>query len=204
MIGGSDANISLTGGYIDVSVFDSSALMLEFVDATAEVPEGHRWTLSKSVGQNTTPINVTMDEDTTLTVNSTGADGEDDGLRIANDSTLTNNGKIVVNGVMSISSGGKVEGTGTIEVGSNGVLVVNKSEGSVGTLANSVTNKGTFVWNGGENTAPTNAITLSSGGKVYSQVDISAKLSGSKRTLSDKTYNDTEYAYCLLYTSRCV
>lgn len=199
MIGGSDANISLTGGYIDVSVFDSSALMLEFVDATAEVPEGHRWTLSKSVGQNTTPINVTMDEDTTLTVNSTGADGEDDGLRIANDSTLTNNGKIVVNGVMSISSGGKVEGTGTIEVSSNGVLVVNKSEGSVGTLANSVTNKGTFVWNGGENTAPTNAITLSSGGKVYSQVDISAKLSGSKRTLSDKTYNDTEYAYAWEY-----
>ena len=42
-------------------------------------------------------------------------------------------------------------------------------------------------------------ITLASGGKVYSQADVESKLSGSKRTLSDKTCNGTEYAYAWEY-----
>lgn len=200
MIGGSDANISLAKGYIDVSIH-ASALMLEFTGATAEVPEGHRWTLSKSVGQTTIPINVIMDETTTLTVNSTGADGEDDGLRVANSAKLMNFGKIIVNGVMSISSTGEVYGDGTIEVASGGMLEVNMSKdtGYIGTLANDVSNSGTFIWNGDDGTKLSHTIILASGGKVYSQADVESKLSGSKRTLSDKTCNGTEYAYAWEY-----
>lgn len=200
MISGSDANISLAKGYIDVSIH-ASALMLEFTGATAEVPEGHRWTLSKSVGQTTIPINVIMDETTTLTVNSTGADGEDDGLRVANSAKLMNFGKIIVNGVMSISSTGEVYGDGTIEVASGGMLEVNMSKdtGYIGTLANDVSNSGTFIWNGDDGTKLSHTITLASGGKVYSQADVESKLSGSKRTLSDKTCNGTEYAYAWEY-----
>ena len=175
--------------------------MLEFTGAMAEVPEGHRWTLSKSVGQTTIPINVTMDETTTLTVNSTGADGEDDGLQVANSANLMNFGKIIVNGVMSISSTGGVYGDGTIEVASGGVLEVNMSKdtGYIGTLANDMFNSGTFIWNGDDGPKLNHTITLTSGGKVYSQADVESKLSGSKRTLSDKTCNGTEYAYAWEY-----
>lgn len=201
MIGSSDTNICLTGGYIDISVSNSSALMLEFTGATAEVPEGYRWTLSKSVGQDTIPVHVTLDASTTLTVNSTGADGENDGFRVANGAVLTNAGKIVVNGVMSISSTGEVRGDGTIQIASGGVLKVNTSRntGDVGALTNNVSNSGTFIWNGDDGAALSGTITLASGSKVYSQADIESNLSGSKRALSDKTYNGTEYAYAWEY-----
>ena len=204
---GNEGNIKLTNGYIDVSVANRAALKLDFVGATAEVPSEKRWTLSMDVGgEESIPMNVTFDEDTTLTVNATGtADTEqNDGFRVAKGSTLTNDGKIVVNGVMSISSAGKVEGTGTIEVKSSGVLVVNKSDSgnSVGALDNAVTNNGTFVWNGGEGTAPEGTITLASGGEVYSQSDISDKLAGNKRTLSSTEYNGTEYQYAWKYYAK--
>ena len=208
---GNEGNIKLTNGYIDVSVDVSvanrAALKLDFVGATAEVPSEKRWTLSMDVGgEESIPMNVTFDEDTTLTVNATGtADTEqNDGFRVAKGSTLTNDGKIVVNGVMSISSAGKVEGTGTIEVKSSGVLVVNKSDSgdSVGVLGNAVTNNGTFVWNGGEGTAPKGTITLASGGEVYSQSNISDKLAGNKRALSSTEYNGTEYQYAWKYYAK--
>ena len=204
---GNEGNIKLTNGYIDVSVANPAALKLDFVGATAEVPSEKRWTLSMDVdGEESIPMNVTFDEDTTLTVNATGtADTEqNDGFRVAKGSTLTNDGKIVVNGVMSISSAGKVEGTGTIEVKSSGVLVVNKSDSgdSVGALGNAVTNNGTVVWNGGEGTAPEGTITLASGGEVYSQSDISDKLAGNKRTLSSTEYNGTEYQYAWKYYAK--
>lgn len=171
MIGGSDANINLTKGYIEIGQ-ESTALALSFVDATAEVPSGHRWTLLLA---NDYPMNVTLDEDTTLTVTSTGVTGgEQDGFRVANKATLTNNGKIVVNGVMTISSEGTDGGNGSIQV--SGILVNNQTTANVA-----------------------NTITLASGGKVYSQANIADKLSGSKTPLSDKTYNNIEYAYAWKY-----
>ena len=127
-------NIKLTNGYIELSKtgeLDNSTLVLKlnYVGATAEVPASCRWTTVKSVGSYKVHIHITLDADTTLTVTSTGeTGGETDGFRVANSSTMTNSGKIVVNGVMSVSSEGKVEGTGTIGVGTNGVLVVNKSD----------------------------------------------------------------------------
>ena len=199
MIGGSDANINLNSGSIELKVGGSApnyALDLSFAGASAEIPSGKRWTLRLN---NAYPMNVTLDNSTTLTVNSNGDGTENDGFRVANDSTLANNGKVVVKGVMSISSEGKVDGSGTIEVGSNGVLVVNKSDSgdSVGALGNAVTNSGIFVWNGTAGT-PGKTITLASGGKVYSQADISSKLVN-YRTLSDKKYDGTDYTYAWEY-----
>ena len=193
MIGDQDANINLTNGYIEIG-FDS-ALTLDFFGATAEVPTSSRWTLKLA----TYSMNVTLDDSSTLTVNSTGDGTEDDGFRVANGSTLTNNGTIEVNGIMSISSEGKVDGSGTITVDSNGVLVVNKSDSgdSVGTLDNAVANSGTFVWNGSTGT-PNKTITLASGGKVYSNANIADKLSG-EETMSNKTYDGTAYSYAWQY-----
>lgn len=196
MIGDSDANINLTEGYMDISILDS-ALMLEFTGATAEIPANQRWTLQLAGSY---PMNVVLDKDTTLTVTSTGVTDERDGFRVANDATLTNNGKIIVNGIMSISSKGKVDGTGTITVGANGALMVNKSDNSnsIGMLGNAVTNSGIFVWNGDAATNLTGAITLTSGSKVYSQADISGKLTN-YTAMGSKTYNNVEYAYAWEY-----
>lgn len=195
MIGGSDANINLTEGHIEIDK-EADALALNFVGATAEIPLGKRWTTVKTVGQTQVPMNVALDENTTLTVSSTN---NEDGFRVANNSTLTNNGKVVVNGVMSISSHGAVNGDGTIQIGSKGVLEVKAAGTNVGTLENNVTNKGTFVWNGADATSPTDTITLGSGGKVYSQVDLSNKLGGSISGTSNKTYNGKTYAYAWEY-----
>ncbi len=184
MIGGSDANISLTEGSIEISrtgnLGSDLALALDFKGATAEVPAGQRWTTVKNVEITSpsatiqVPMNVTLDEGTTLTVTSTGEEGgEQDGFRVAIGSSLENKGTIVVNGVMTISSSGTVSGGGKIQV--SGVLLnVNSS-------------------------TPDNTITLTSGGKVYSNADISANLSGSKTTLSDKTYNGKDYEYAWQY-----
>ena len=204
---GSDGNIKLTAGYINLSktgelTSGNLALALNFVGATAEVPSGKRWTLAKTVGQYTVPMNVNFDKDTILTVNSTGVSGgEQDGFRVANGSTLTNNGKVVVNGVMTISAKGEVKGDGTIEVGSNGKLEIkdSTSEKSSGKLSNNVTNSGIVANDGAIASNITGKITLASGGKVYSQVDISSKLSTSKRELSNKEYNSTTYTYAWEY-----
>ena len=184
MIGGSNANINLTKGYIDVSkegtLGTDLALVLNFVGAEAEVPEGGRWTLSMNIPNNDpVPMNAALDNATILTVNATGTAGtaQNDGFRVAKESTLTNNGTIYVNGVMSISTTGSVEGSGTIQV--SGILVNNQTAADVA-----------------------NTITLASGGKVYSQSDISDKLAGNKRTLSSTEYNGTEYQYAWKYYAK--
>ena len=196
MIGGSDANIALTDGYIDLKV-DNSALGLSFVGATAEVPTGSRWTLVLGEAPTQMKMNVTLDKSTTLTVN--GSKGDDTGFHVANGSTLTNNGTIKVNSTMSIGTSGKVEGSGTITVNAGGVLEASvNNAGTVGTLSNNVTVAGTFVWGGSAATDLTGTVTLASGGKVYSNADIADKLSG-EETMSNKTYNGTDYNYAWQY-----
>ena len=201
MIGGSSANIDLTGGYIDLKVTGSApnyALDFSFVGATAEVPANHRWALLLN---NNYPMNVMLDNATILTVNATGTPNteQDDGLRVANNATLTNNGQIVVNGVMTVSSSGTVAGSGTITVNNSGVLEINKDSSDIGKVANNVSNSGTVVYNGTTNSNNlTGTITMVSGGVVYSQADISSKLSGAE-TMSNKTYDGTDYAFAWQY-----
>lgn len=199
LIGRSDATINLTAGSVAVHM-ESGRLNLAFTGAEAEVPAGHRWTLVLGSGAAQVNMDVTLDADTTLTVNSTGvAGGEADGLRVANGSTLTNDGEIVVNGVMTVSSTGEVSGSGTITIHSDGVLEVNTNNTATGKLGNHVANSGTVVYNGAANTDNvTGTITLSSSGKVYSQADISDKLSDAEG-MSNKNYEGTDYAYAWQY-----
>ena len=201
MIGDNTANLNLTDGYVDLTMTGTTALNLSFVDADVEIPTGYRWTMALSVGKNTIPMNATLDENSTLTVTATGdaSTAQNDGFRVANNATLTNNGMVVVNGVMSISSDGKVLGDGFITVNSNGVLEINTNGNNIGTLGNNVTNRGTVVYNGTANNSNiTGPITLASGGKVYSQADIAAKLSGAEE-LSDKSYDGTDYEFAWQY-----
>ena len=208
MIGSDSANICLTGGSVTLSKTGSTpgtdlALKLDFTGATAEIPDGNRWTTTKNVefGGDTyqVPMKVTFDADTVLTVTSTGDNGENDGFRVTNGSTLTNEGKIQVKGIMAISSAGSVTGGGTIEVASGGLLAVRTDNSVTGALANDVTNQGTLVWDGADATGLTGTVTLASGGKVYSQCDLSDKLTGDKRALSDKQYKGVDYTYAWEY-----
>lgn len=202
---GADGNIKLTAGSIELSKTGSLqnndlALQLDFKNATAEVPAGCRWTTVKNVGSYQVPMNVSLSAGTILTVN--GSNGANTGFHVANGSTVTNSGTIQVNSSMSIGSSGKVEDAGTIVVGTTGVLVVDKSDSnnSVGTLKNSVTNNGTFVWNGTTADELSGVVTLAaSGSKVYSQADISSKLKGSFTEMSNKTYQGTNYPYAWEY-----
>ena len=117
---------------------------------------------------------------------------------MANDCTLTNNGQILVDSLMSVSSSGQVNGTGVITVNSNGVLEVNKSTTSVGTLANEVSNSGVVVWNGDNSDSLTGTITLASGSKVYSQANLFKKLVNAG-ALANKTYENETFTYAWGY-----
>ena len=196
MIGGSNANIDLQSGSIELQV-SGGALGINFNSAAAEIPAGHRWTLLLNDTYN---MNPTLDAGSTLTVN--GSEEGKTGFHVANGAALTNNGTIVVNTSMSIGSSGEVTGSGTITVSAGGVLEVDKTSdngGSVGKLDNSVTNSGTVVWNGADSSQPTGTITLLSGGRVYSQADIASQISGSKTALSDRTYGGEPFAYAWQY-----
>lgn len=204
MIGGSDANINLTKGYIELSMVTDTQtpknLNLNFVGAAAEIPADNRWTMALNVSEQlTVPMTATLDTNTTLTVNGTGTSDteQDDGFRVANNAILTNNGKIVVNGVMTVSSAGEVTGSGTIAVNANGVLGIKTSNTSTGKLGNAVTVSGVMLYDGTTNDDNLSTVTLASGGKVYSDANIT--VSGNKRTLSDKTYDGTEYSYAWEY-----
>ena len=138
------------------------------MDAEATIPEGHCWTLLLGSSYH---MNVTLDADTTLTVN--GSKGDDAGFHIANGSTLTNNDKIEVNSSMSIGTSGKVDGSGIITVNAGGVLEASvNSTGVVKTLENKLTIAGIFVWNSSTANSLTGTVTLTSGGKVYSNANL--------------------------------
>lgn len=119
---------------------------------------------------------------------------------MANDTTLTNNGTINVNTEMTIGSSGTVAGSGVITVGRSGMVEIDtNSSGNTGILQNSVSNSGTVIYNGtSNNNNITGIITLVSGGKVYSQVDLSSHLSG-EEVLSNKNYEGTNYSFAWQY-----
>ena len=189
MIGGKDALIQLTAGQVVIDNLNVTAqggsLDLTFEKAQANVT-GY-WTLALS----SLHTHVTVDADSTLTVT-------DQELRVANDCTLTNDGQILVDSLMSVSSSGQVNGAGVITVNSNGVLEVNKSTTSVGTLANEVSNSGVVVWNGDNSDSLTGTITLASGSKVYSQANLFKKLVNAG-ALANKTYENETFTYAWGY-----
>ena len=161
MIGDEAYNIQLTDGKIDVSMADltSEKIDIDFVDAKASVPASGYWTLAMTSGGIEANMDVTLDDSSELTVN-----GE---LRIANGSTLTNNGTLVVNSgaLLRVGSQGKIEGSGGI------------------------TNSGTVTLHekGTNQASVTPAITLASGGVVYSQFAVADDKIGPSGNVSHST-----------------
>ena len=141
---GSDGNIQLKTGHIELSV-KGDKLALAFAGANATVPGGKYWTLALDAGSSTVKMDVTLDSTSILTVNGTE-------LRVANGSTLTNNGQITVGTLLTVRSEGTLTGGGTIT--NNGTIALCASDGKQAAL--------------GESTK----ITLNNNGKVLSQFDV--------------------------------
>ena len=150
---GSDGNIQLNTGHIELSV-KSDKLALDFVDANATVPSGKYWTLALDAGASTVKMDVTLDSTSTLTVNGTE-------LRVANGSTLTNNGQITVGTLLTVRSEGTLTGSGTIT--NNGTIALCAADDGSKKAA-----LGTDI-----------KITLNNNGEVLSQFDVEdAKFAG--------------------------
>ena len=170
---GEGGNVVLSAGSmaLDFTNIQSGKIAARLADnAKASVPSGMEWTLK--VGESTPSANVdlTVAEGSTLDVAGN--------FKVANNSTLTLNGALSVSGTgcLTISSEGAVNGSGSIA--NSGVLVLNKGANEAGKLNVNVA--------------------LKSGGKAYSQENISGRLS-SYREMSNKTYGGTAYAHAWEY-----
>ena len=140
---GPNGNIVLNDGEISISY--NSKLVMNFADADATVPRGKYWTLALDAGSPPVKMDVTLDSTSILTANGTE-------LRVANGSTLTNNGQITVGTLLTVRSEGTLTGSGTIT--NNGTIALCASDGKQAAL--------------GESTK----ITLNNNGKVLSQFDV--------------------------------
>ena len=182
MIGNEDYNINLKTGVVDMKMdLSKRAINLAFKGASAEVPVDKVWTTSmeKSLGTGA-KVNPSLDEDSVLTVNGTR-------FQVANGSTMDNEGTIVVNSLMIISSKGEVTEDGTINVARGGKLEIKEGAASVGDFAGTVNNNGTVAYDGTD-ASLTGTIAMGSGGVVYSQSDISSQLTGRIKALGSMSY----------------
>ena len=149
LIGDDTYNLKLNDGKIDVSLAQLASkkiIGISFVGAKAEVPAEKYWTLTMDLGSlGSAKMNVTLDANSELSVS-----GQ---LRIANGSTLTNNGKLTVNngGLLRVGSDGKITGA----INNSGTVTLHKE---------------------GNNQANVSSITLTSGGEVYSEFDAASKI----------------------------
>lgn len=179
-IGGDDATINVISGSVTANMnglasddqSENKDKVVITIDGEAQVPEGKRWTLK--IGGINTNVNVEINGGSKLVLSKT-AEGLEDTFRVANNSKLTNNGTIVVESgsVMTVSSKGIVDGTGTIET--SGTFVNNITDTSGGRISNSIT---------------------AYGGKIYSQSDISSLFGDVElNELADKYYGETEYSH---------
>lgn len=198
---GATGNLNVTSGTLTLDMEEITSASDPSIDVTlngqAEIPTGKRWTTMMGTEPKRVAMAVTIANGSTLTVN--GGTTDSSGLHVANDTTLTNNGTINVNTEMTVGSSGKVAGNGAITVGSSGALEIDTNSSNTGTLQNSVSNSGTVIYNGTQNSNNiTGTITLVSGGKVYSQADLSNHLSG-EEVLSNKNYEGTNYSFAWQY-----
>ena len=198
---GATGNLNVTSGTLTLDMEEITSASDPSIDVTlngqAEIPTGKRWTTMMGTEPKRVAMAVTIANGSTLTVN--GCTTDSSGLHVANDTTLTNNGTINVNTEMTVGSSGKVAGNGAITVGSSGALEIDTNSSNTGTLQNSVSNSGTVIYNGTQNSNNiTGTITLVSGGKVYSQADLSNHLSG-EEVLSNKNYEGTNYSFAWQY-----
>ena len=198
---GATGNLNVTSGTLTLDMEEITSASDPSIDVTlngqAEIPTGKRWTTMMGTEPKRVAMAVTIANGSTLTVN--GGTTDSSGLHVANDTTLTNNGTINVNTEMTVGSSGKVAGNGAITVGSRGALEIDTNSSNTGTLQNSVSNSGTVIYNGTQNSNNiTGTITLVSGGKVYSQADLSNHLSG-EEVLSNKNYEGTNYSFAWQY-----
>lgn len=198
---GATGNLNVTSGTLTLDMEEITSASDPSIDVTlngqAEIPTGKRWTTMMGTEPKRVAMAVTIANGSTLTVN--GSTTDSSGLHVANDTTLTNNGTINVNTEMTVGSSGKVAGNGAITVGSSGALEIDTNSSNTGTLQNSVSNSGTVIYNGTQNSNNiTGTITLVSGGKVYSQADLSNHLSG-EEVLSNKNYEGTNYSFAWQY-----
>lgn len=198
---GATGNLNVTSGTLTLDMEEITSASDPSIDVTlngqAEIPTGKRWTTMMGTKPKRVAMAVTIANGSTLTVN--GGTTDSSGLHVANDTTLTNNGTINVNTEMTVGSSGKVAGNGAITVGSSGALEIDTNSSNTGTLQNSVSNSGTVIYNGTQNSNNiTGTITLVSGGKVYSQADLSNQLSG-EEVLSNKNYEGTNYSFAWQY-----
>ena len=151
MIGDSTCNVQLDSGKADISMADlaSGKISIKFVGAKASVPAGGYWTLTMGVDTKDAKMDVTLDGTSSLTVASSK------GLRIANGSKLTmeSGSQLIVNSgaLLRVGSEGEIAGNGTIT--NSGTVTLHKGDAA-------------------DKTAKVTAITLASGGAVYSQFEV--------------------------------
>ena len=204
---GAAGNLNVTSGTLTLDMENIANVTSPSIQVTlngsAEVPRGKRWTTVMGPSGTTVSMAATIAQGSTLTVNgSSMTAGAESGLHVANGTTLTNNGTIAVNAHMTIGAAGTVAGSGTITVAGSGVLEINDrtaTDPSTGSLANNVTNRGTVVYGGANNSGNlTGTITMASGGKVYSNADIANCISD-EETMTGKTYDGVTYAYAWQY-----
>lgn len=181
-IGGQDANVYVESGSITADMTGlagdegDSGKVLVTIDGTATIPEGKYWTLVIGQEPLTVATDVTINEGSTLTVAKNGVEDRVDTFRITNDSTLTNNGTVVVaeGAVMAIRGDAVVSGTGKIE--NSGVIIYNNDGTGTG-----------YIVNG--------AIVIKDSGTVYSQSDIAGIVTADEGSEVENTVTEGTVAY---------
>ena len=181
-IGGQDANVYVESGSITADMTGlagdegDSGKVLVTIDGTATIPEGKYWTLVIGQEPLTVATDVTINEGSTLTVAKNSVEDRVDTFRITNDSTLTNNGTVVVaeGAVMAIRGDAVVSGTGKIE--NSGVIIYNNDGTGTG-----------YIVNG--------AIVIKDSGTVYSQSDIAGIVTADEGSEVENTVTEGTVAY---------